>query len=110
MTPDRPDSGHLESAYANDPDMIELVQAFVSELPDKIHAIQDASDRGDIDTLRVLVHQLKGAAGGYGFPSISEASAVLESSVKAQQELAAIKGEVDALVELCQRVRVKAEA
>lgn len=94
----------IKSEFASDPDMIELIQAFVSELPDKIRAIQDASDRGDLETLRVLAHQLKGSAGGYGYSCVTEASAVLEASIKAQSELAVMKQQVDDLVSLCRRV------
>ncbi len=35
---------------------------------------------GDRVCLARLAHQLKGAAGGYGFPRISEAAAVLEAA------------------------------
>ncbi len=100
-----PESGRIVSEFANDPDMAELVESFVSELPDRIRAIQDACDSADLTLLATLVHQLKGAAGGYGFPSVTEASAVLEASTRARADLAVIQEQLDALVGLCRRVQ-----
>ena len=64
----------LVSELANDPDLADLVTAFVAELPVRITAIQKALTDSEHEQLRVLAHQLKGAAGGYGFPSITESA------------------------------------
>ena len=34
--------------------------------------IQGARDEGDDEALRTQVHQIKGSAGSYGFPSVSQ--------------------------------------
>ena len=93
----------LVSELAGDPDLADLVSAFVSELPARIEAIQKALTVQEGKQLRVLAHQLKGAAGGYGFPTITEAAKALELSVKSQAGLDEIKTRIDSLAQLCNR-------
>ncbi len=92
-----------------DEDMLELVEMFVSELPDRIAAIEGAIAEQDLATLATLAHQLKGSAGGFGFPSITEAAKALESSAKAGAELEMLAKQTCALAELCGRASAVAE-
>ena len=52
---------------------------------------------GEMNQLKVLAHQLKGAAGGYGFAAISNVSASLESAVIAGADKSTIAGHVASL-------------
>ncbi len=72
--------GPLTSDMADDEDMAALVEQFVATVPERVGALRAASVTGDRVCLARLAHQLKGAAGGYGFPRISEAAAVLEAA------------------------------
>jgi PAS domain S-box-containing protein len=71
------------SHYADDPDMAELVAAFVGRAPATAEALTQALKREDWPTLARLAHNLKGAAGGYGFPAVTLAAGELEQAVKA---------------------------
>ena len=73
------DTGPLASQFANDADMVELLDMFISELGARSEQLADLLNARRMDDLRVVAHQLKGAAGGYGYPSLSEAAGVLES-------------------------------
>ncbi len=95
----------LLSELAGDPDMLELIQEFVRALPDRVNAIVEALGSNDLATLRRLAHQLKGAGGGYGFGSISQAAAALESSARAATAVGELTAEVQELIALCQRAR-----
>lgn len=66
---------------ADDPDFRELLEEFVGEIPDRIALIENAMASADIATLRRLSHQLKGACGGYGFPTLTNDAAVIESAI-----------------------------
>lgn len=101
-------AGPLTSEYANDPDMAELVGTFVRDLPTRIAAIQQSLAAGDIATLRRLAHRLKGAAGGYGFPSITDYARMLEETTAHTEDLKAIRDSVNELVALCRRVQLPA--
>jgi HPt (histidine-containing phosphotransfer) domain-containing protein len=81
----------LRSSLAGDPDMAELVDMFLEELPQRLTVLTTAVDAGDIETLRRLAHQLKGAAGGYGFGDAS------------QSQLSSMAGSIADLKTLCER-------
>ena len=95
----------LVSEFACDEDMVELVEMFVQELPLRIASIEEAMALRDLDSLARLVHQLKGAAGGYGFPSITEAATQLEDTAQAADDLEKLTSETKDLVALCARAR-----
>jgi len=99
----------LKSTLSCDPDMAELVQFFVEEMSDRVSVIHAAVQANDLAQLRIVAHQLKGAATGYGFAPISSCAATLEQQIDAADPCASIdelRGEVDELVDLCRRVAV----
>ena len=102
-TPDAIKASPLLSDYAGDPDMAELVEDYVMNLPQRIDALNNALASQEMEELRTLAHQVKGSAGGYGFMPITEQAAQLEMLLKDQAELESIRKEVDALVDLCNR-------
>jgi HPt (histidine-containing phosphotransfer) domain-containing protein len=96
----------LISTLASDPDMIELVEFFVEEIDDRINTIQASAQADDMAGLRTVAHQLKGAAGGYGFEPISHTAAELErliDATEADKVSEAIQQQVDELIGLCRR-------
>lgn len=95
----------LLSEYRLDADMVELVELFVSEMPERLDALAGAFRSGDLDRLRTESHRLRGAAGGYGYPQLTHAAARLEDALRGQCDLDAIRAEFDELITLCQRVR-----
>lgn len=72
----------LISEFADDPDMVELVAMFIDELPQRIAAMEAALASEDLAQLSALSHQLKGAAGGYGFTPITDLARVVEERVR----------------------------
>lgn len=52
-------------------------------LGDEIDQMRTALGANDLARLAVLAHRLKGAAGSYGFPVITEHAAALEKQAKA---------------------------
>jgi len=74
----------LISEFADDPDLAELVAGFVDSLPEKVQVMQTALQAQDFEGLTRLAHQLKGAGGSYGFPSLTETAAELEAAAKAE--------------------------
>lgn len=96
----------LISEFADEPEMRELVELFTSELPDRVRSIQDAWSTREITALRRLVHQLRGASAGYGFPTIGRAAGAVEDRLR---ELSGsdepgwqnLRRQVDQLIDLC---------
>ncbi len=79
----------LHSDLADDPDMLELIGQFLQQLAVRITVIDANRGVAERSTLASVAHQLKGAAGGYGYMSISEAARTVERFASAggtQQE------------------------
>ena len=94
------------SEFASDTDMRELVEFFVDELGERVAAIRAAFESGDKDRLRTLAHQIKGAAGGYGFPAISNTAATLERMLLAEEAaFSNLSEQVEDLVSMLRRAR-----
>ncbi|MBB3232808.1 ATP-binding protein [Halomonas stenophila] len=96
--------GRIYSSYSDDPDMADLVHQFVERLPIHVQDIRTAADIGELDRLRRLAHQLKGAAGGYGFQPVSRAAAKLETKVREADQASEVTEAVSQLVRVCRRV------
>jgi HPt (histidine-containing phosphotransfer) domain-containing protein len=101
----------LVSDFAQDPDMRELVEMFVDEMPDKIRSLQNLWDSRDLENLKRLAHQLKGASGGYGFTVVGGVAGKLEETIKTSSatgtldsQLATVQSQVNELINLCRRV------
>src|SRR6185369_13350854 len=95
----------LQSAYASDVTMAPIIGEFVSGLPAQVEQIQQALRSADLESLRRLVHQLKGSGGGYGFMPLTDAAANAERTIITQAPLESISAEVAKLIELVQKVQ-----
>ena len=93
------------SSLAQDPDLGELVELFVAEMPAKMTAFQAAAACQNWATLRTLAHQLKGAAGSYGFGKLTLFAQELEAAVQEPTPETAVLGPLQQLLAACQRVR-----
>ncbi|CAN5432637.1 hypothetical protein BH10PLA1_BH10PLA1_08470 [soil metagenome] len=81
------------------PKLAKLVEKFVTGLDDRLAAIRKAVDEEDHKQLKVLSHQLKGAAGGFGFPNISRVAADMEHVD--EKQIATLAKSVRELADLC---------
>lgn len=103
----------LRSELASDPDMAELIQMFLSELPERLAAFETAVSAGEVDTLKRLAHQLRGAAAGYGYSSIGTAAGAIEDRIRqlggqpAGSVIERVRGELDAMSVLCRRALIR---
>lgn len=93
----------LLSDFASDPDMLELVEMFVAEMPQRVAAIEKAVSDSDTESIASLAHQLKGAAGGYGFGCITDAAGIVEKDARDRKQLGELQGSIDELLSLCRR-------
>jgi signal transduction histidine kinase/CheY-like chemotaxis protein/HPt (histidine-containing phosphotransfer) domain-containing protein len=93
----------LRSEYADDPEMTELIELFLAELPEKVAAIQQSLAVNDSATLIILAHQLKGSAGGYGYPTITLSAKELEAGAKLGQDIEKMRRDVGLLADLCEQ-------
>ena len=93
------------SSLAGDPELGEIVDMFVEEMPGRIAAILEQLNAANWEGLQRTAHQLKGAAGSYGFDMITPCAGKLESAVRVSEPEERIRAAVDELVNLCSRTR-----
>ena len=96
----------LYSEIADDPDIAEILVQFVGGLADSARRIERAAAANEPEILVRVVHQVKGAAGGFGFPSITRQAAVVEDGLRGGASLLELTPAIAALVRLCMAARV----
>ena len=95
----------IHSSLAEDEDLGEIVDLFVAEMPDRIERLLTYAQSHDWSELERLAHQLKGAAGSYGFEPITPAAARLEAAVRDAWPEEQLRCALENLVQLCQRMK-----
>lgn len=98
----------LYSSLSDDPDLVEIVEMFVAEMPERISRMLEHYESGNRGELTRCAHQLKGAAGSYGFEPITSCAAQLEADLRHDEPEAKIHTDVEALTDMCRRARVGA--
>lgn len=100
------------STLSDDASMLELIESFVSSLPTRIRAIEDALAKQDLTQLGTIARNLKGEGTSYGFEVITDQAAKVETAAMTSSVFQDTKQEVDELINLCLQVRssVVAEA
>jgi HPt (histidine-containing phosphotransfer) domain-containing protein len=92
-------------AVRPDPDLVDLVPAYLEHRRADVVALEEALLLGDMERVRIIGHSMKGSGGGYGFDGISEIGLRLENAGK-QGEVVAARTGVDDLAEYLLNVEV----
>ncbi len=90
------------------PATAKLVEKFLAGLGQRVTALHEALDAHDLPQLKILAHQLKGAAGGYGFPSLTEAAKNLEHAAANNADLKELAQAFRAISDLCTQIKTAA--
>jgi HPt (histidine-containing phosphotransfer) domain-containing protein len=75
--------GPLLSLYAEDETIADILPVFLQNLPRYLGDLATRIESRDWTGAARICHDLKGTAGGYGYPQISEATRKLESLLRA---------------------------
>ena len=101
---DKSGAERLVSTMVDDGVVKRLLPDFIAELPSEVGKLLSLLRASELDELRRVAHQLKGAGKGYGFALITETAARAECAVAEGQALDLIAAEVESLVRLIRRV------
>jgi len=99
----------IHSTYEDDPDMLEIVREFADDAPARAADLETRLGDGDMERLRTLAHQLKGAGGGYGFQQITDLAAELEQAVKQSMDIVVVQDRCAALCDCLRAIVVSEE-
>lgn len=92
------DLGVIRSSFADEPEMADLIALFVDDVPEKIARLQQAIEAEDIQAVRTFAHQLKGAAGGYGFETLTPVALELEQTAAAASNISDTMPQANVLI------------
>ncbi len=90
----------LPPVMAANPKFKALLKNYVLAMPETIEKLNEALNKKDMDTLRFMTHRLKGTAGNYGFPRITEASGSAEKMLIDQAQWDHVERRVNRLLAL----------
>jgi signal transduction histidine kinase/DNA-binding NarL/FixJ family response regulator/HPt (histidine-containing phosphotransfer) domain-containing protein len=93
----------LLSEFATDSDFSCLVSDYVEGLAGQMAILETAFLGSDLDAMKRVAHQVKGSAGSYGFPTITDGAAVLEQYLKDDADRAMVRRHLSELHALCRR-------
>ncbi|MGA3067334.1 MAG: ATP-binding protein [Tepidisphaeraceae bacterium] len=97
-------AGALRSEFAGDEEMREVLNEFVTLLPEQVKKLNQLLEEKNLDELRRAVHQIKGAGGGYGFPALTQSAAAAEQSIKSESGVETVSAQVRGLIDLIRTV------
>ncbi len=109
VAPTRPPSAasgiaRIRSQYLDKPAVCRVLGEYVDGLPSQVAEIRDMLARRDLNTLRRLVHQLRGSGGAYGFPDITRLATEAEMSIDGKTDISEVSKRVEALLDVVCRV------
>ncbi len=79
-------AGPIHSQFRGDPDLCELLEQFVDAARGRRETLAASFAAGFISEVAQQAHQIKGAGGGYGYASLSEAAARLEAACRSSEQ------------------------
>jgi len=94
----------ISSLLGDAPEFDELVANFIEQLPTLLEPVDQAWKDEDWPTLKAKAHDLKGVAGGYGFPQLTEVAGQIEFEL-AKQTFDGIEPLIDIMWALYQRIQ-----
>ncbi len=98
----------LVSRFAGDPEMADMVNFFLDELPARVEAIRSAWAARELRLLSRLAQTLSGSGAGHGFPEIRDAAGAIGAQIRSAgpsraPDLGAVNTQIAELIELCSR-------
>ncbi len=96
--------GPLPSTLRESACMQSALGLYVNDLPSAVAELLAHLEKRNAPAVRRVVHNLKGSAGGYGFPSITALAQELEQQLMHDQLLDSVVAQVQDLVQLVRRV------
>jgi len=101
FSPDVPQIPPVRSQYASDPVIADLLSIYLDELQQTTNAIMTAFAESNLFEVQRLVHQVRGSAGAYGYPDITQLAGQLDDTLRTGAELMNIEPMTNELLGWC---------
>jgi PAS domain S-box-containing protein len=90
----------LPPVMSSNPKFRALLKNYIMAMPETIEKLDEALAKKDLETLRFMTHRLKGTAGNYGFPKITEAAGSAEKLLIDQAQWDLVQKRIHRLIAL----------
>ncbi|MGH8606285.1 MAG: Hpt domain-containing protein [Gammaproteobacteria bacterium] len=97
--------GKERIVVSGDPDLAMLIPCFLDNRRKDVCVMREAMAYADYERIRILGHSIKGSGGGYGFDTITELGACIESAAMVGDRVQIMQA-LEALNEYLERVQV----
>ena len=97
------EQGPIVSELADDSDLYIVADMFVERLCEILDKLQFAIDSDDLQSMRELLHELKGSGGSAGYPIITEQARFVESLIL-DDKIEELADAIPNFINLCKRV------
>src|ERR1019366_7255345 len=94
----------IRSTMMDYPGMARIIVEFVQGLPEEVRKLKDFLKAEKTDELRRVVHQLRGACGGYGFDGLTEVATAAENAIHAADNVEIVTRHINSLIEMIRRI------
>lgn len=95
----------LVSTLADDPEMADLIDSFVMDLPEKVGRLETLFAEQQYSDLARIVRMLKGEGGAYGFQEITDTATEAEHAIAEVTDTAEIRSKLNELIRVCLSAR-----
>ena len=94
----------LRSTFADEKEMAQVLGEFIAGLPAQVRQLEQLLAESNVAALKRVVHQLKGAGGGYGFASVTELAASAEKQIADGKPAADVQRQVRELIDVVRSI------
>jgi HPt (histidine-containing phosphotransfer) domain-containing protein len=84
--------------------MTEAIQEFVANLPQRVATVNQLLAERNFSELQRVMHQIQGAAGGYGFDELTQLAGEVERALGQGDPLESIEARAASLIALVRRI------
>jgi len=98
-------TAQIYSDLAGDPDLADLLHEFVCNLAIRQQSLRDHLQRGEEEPLTRIIHQLKGACGGYGFHTLTDAAHIIEEQLRQGRSINELREQIENFIDSLSLVR-----
>lgn len=105
MMHQQPEADQTRILVHIDPDLEAIIPGFLANRQRDLATIESCLKQGDLSTIRMLGHRMKGDGGGYGFDQISAIGGRIEQAAL-KRDLITLQQQYEGLEDFLARVTV----
>ncbi len=87
-----------------EPEVQHFLKSYVASLPEQVAQLADSAERGSLEELDRLSHELQGTAGQFGFDEIAALASRTQTSIRGSAPVEAVLSGISELIQLIRRV------